>query len=153
MTVRPYPAYGLLPLALALSACTAPREPLPLTPAGDARDAAVIRRAVPVPPAPPVANVAPLAPALPTPAVVVPVGSIYLCVTETGGVRQQTAIQFAPKVGRLCAKHPEMSPCQYERNVCRSSGGRVYAAGGVEITAETEADYDKKVLRVRFKAN
>jgi len=40
-----------------------------------------------------------------------------------------------------------------ERDVCRRSGGRVYAAGGVEITPETEAQYDKKVLRVRFKAN
>ena len=104
-------------------------------------------------PAPPVAKVAPNAPTPSTPAVVVPAGSIYLCITETGGVRQQTSIQFAPKVGKLCAKHPEMSPCQYERNVCRSSGGRVYAAGGVEITAETEAEYDRKVLRVRFKAN
>jgi len=46
-----------------------------------------------------------------------------------------------------------MGPCQYERDVCRRSGGRVYAAGGVEITQATEAEYDKKVLRVRFKAN
>jgi hypothetical protein len=152
-TVRPYRLYGLLSLELALSACTSPREPLPITPAGESRDAAVIRRAVPASPAPPVANVAPDIPTLSTPAVVVPAGSIYLCITETGGVRQQTAIEFAPKVGKLCARHPEMSPCQYERNVCRSSGGRVYAAGGVEITAETEAEYDKKVLRVRFKAN
>jgi len=151
--MRPDRIPGLL-VALAVAACTAPREPLPITPAGEAKDAAVIRRAVPVSPAPPVASLAPPAPALPAPpVVVVPAGSIYLCVTETGGVRQQTAIQFAPKVGKLCARHPEMSPCQYERNVCRSSGGRVYAAGGVEITAETEAQYDRKVLRVRFKAN
>jgi hypothetical protein len=37
--------------------------------------------------------------------------------------------------------------------MCRRSGGRVYAAGGVEITMQTEAEYDKKVTRVRFKAN
>jgi hypothetical protein len=53
----------------------------------------------------------------------------------------------------MCAKHPEMGPCQYERDICRRSGGRVYAAGGAEITAQTEAEYDKKVMRVRFKAN
>jgi hypothetical protein len=68
-------------------------------------------------------------------------------------VRQQTAIEFVPKVGAMCAKHPEMGPCQYERDVCRKSGGRVYAAGGIEITQATEAEYDKKVMRVRFKAN
>jgi hypothetical protein len=83
----------------------------------------------------------------------VPAGSIYVCVAETGGVRQQTAIDFAPKVATLCAKHPEMGPCQYERDVCRRSGGRVYAAGGIEITLQTEAEYDRKVMRVRFKAN
>jgi hypothetical protein len=37
--------------------------------------------------------------------------------------------------------------------MCRRSGGRVYAGGGVEITLQTEAEYDKKVMRVRFKAN
>ena len=46
-----------------------------------------------------------------------------------------------------------MGPCQYERNVCRQAGGRVYAANGVEITMQTEAEYDKKVMRVRFKSN
>jgi len=85
------------------------------------------------------------------PAIVVPPNTLYLCVVDLGGVRRQTAIEFAPKVGELCAKHPELSPCQYERNVCRRSGGRVYAANGVEITMATEAEYDKKVLRVRFK--
>jgi len=46
-----------------------------------------------------------------------------------------------------------MGPCQYERDVCRSSGGRVFAAGGFEITRAVEAEYDRKVMRVRFKAN
>ena len=85
--------------------------------------------------------------------VVVPPGVIYVCVSQSGGVRTQTAIEFAPKVGAMCAKHPEMGPCQYERDICRRSGGRVFAAGGVEITLLTEAEYDKKVMRVRFKAN
>lgn len=83
--------------------------------------------------------------------VVVPPGSIYVCVTETGGVRREAPIEFSPKVGALCAKHPEMGPCQYERNVCRNSGGRVYAAGGVEVTLQMEAEYDRKVMRVRIR--
>jgi len=68
-------------------------------------------------------------------------------------VRQTTAIEFAPKVGDLCTRNPEMGPCQYERNICRKGGGRVYAANGAEITMATEAEYDKKVMRVRFKSN
>ncbi|MFI4903516.1 MAG: hypothetical protein ACHP91_08875 [Burkholderiales bacterium] len=87
------------------------------------------------------------------PAIEVPPGTLYVCVVDRGGVRKQTTIEFAPKVGALCAKDPEMGPCQYERNVCRAAGGRVYAANGDEITMATEAEYDKKVLRVRFKAN
>jgi hypothetical protein len=53
----------------------------------------------------------------------------------------------------ICSKHPETGPCQYERNNCRASGGRVFAANGAEITMATEAEYDKKVMRVRFRAN
>ena len=73
-----------------------------------------------------------------------------MCVVDRGVVRQQTAIEFDPKVATLCARAPEMGPCQYERNACRRGGGRVYAAGGAEITLQTEAEYDKKVLRVRL---
>ena len=83
--------------------------------------------------------------------VVVPPGSLYVCVTESGGVRREVPIEFSPNVGALCARHPEMGPCQYERNVCRSNGGRVYAAGGVEVTLQMEADYDRKVMRVRIR--
>src|SRR5579864_2632102 len=86
------------------------------------------------------------APALPP--VAVPPGALYVCVVDSEGVRKQTAIEYAPKVGALCAKHPEMGPCQYERNACRAGGGRVFAAGGAEITMQTEAEYDKRVLRV-----
>ena len=144
-----------LALLAALAACTQSREPVPITPPADARGAAVVRR--PLPDAapttqPPVASVAPATSAR-DPTVVVPPGVIYVCVSESAGVRTQTAIEFAPKVGAMCAKHPEMGPCQYERDICRRSGGRVYAAGGVEITAQTEAEYDRKVMRVRFKAN
>ena len=84
------------------------------------------------------------------PAITVPPDALYVCVVEKGGVRKQTTIELEPKVKTLCASHPEMGPCQYERNACRRRGGRVYAAGGKEITKATEAEYDKKVLRVRL---
>ncbi|MEO8303686.1 MAG: hypothetical protein ABI724_06175 [Betaproteobacteria bacterium] len=143
----------LIALALVLAGCTQPREPVPITPPADVAAAAVVRRPLPepAPGIPPGASVAPALPAAPP--VVVPPDAIYVCVSESAGVRQQTAIEFSAKVGTMCANHPEMGPCQYERDVCRRSGGRVYAAGGVEITLATEAEYDKKVMRVRFKAN
>jgi hypothetical protein len=46
-----------------------------------------------------------------------------------------------------------MGPCQYERDLCRRSGGRVFASNGLEITQHVEDEYDRKVLRVRFRAN
>jgi hypothetical protein len=84
---------------------------------------------------------------------VVPPGVIYVCVTGSGNTVSQTAIEYIPTVDALCRKHPEMGPCQYERNACRSKGGRVFAADGKEITMATEAEYDKKVRRVTFKGN
>ena len=139
---------ALLPIVAFLVACSpAPvdKTPAPLPPTSETAGAPVVRRAVPeTPAAPPTAAPAPIA---------LPPGAIYVCVTDTDGVRQTTVIEFAPKVHALCAKNPEMGPCQYERNVCRSHGGRVYAANGVEITMQTEAEYDKKVMRVRFKSN
>lgn len=143
----------LVSSALVLSACAPSREPVPITPPGDSKGAAVVRRPLSEPTVPERGSTAGAAQAPAAAGVVVPAGSQYVCVSETRGVRQETAIQFAPKVGALCAKHPEMGPCQYERDVCRRSGGRVYAANGVEITPQIEAEYDKKVLRVRFKAN
>ncbi|MEP6941757.1 MAG: hypothetical protein ABI981_02410 [Betaproteobacteria bacterium] len=116
--------------------------------------ASVDRRVLPDVPTPPIVPVIPSTPAAaPTaqPAIVVPANTLYVCVVDADGVRKQTAISFAPKVEELCKKHPEMGPCQYERNVCRSAGGRIYAANGTEITMAHEAEYDKKVLRVRFK--
>ncbi len=140
---------GLLAVTFILAACSpAPIEktPVPLTPPAEQAGAPVVRRAIPEPVAPPAAatTAAPVA---------IPPGALYACVAGSGGERKVTTIEFAPKVGALCAKSPEMGPCQYERNVCRSSGGRVYAANGDEITMKTEAEYDKKVMRVRFKAN
>jgi hypothetical protein len=142
----------LLGLAVLLVACTpAPIEktPVPLTPPAEAAGAAVVRRAIPEPAVP---STAPQAKA-PAPPIVIPPGAIYACVAEAGSERTVTTIEFAPKVGALCAKNPEMGPCQYERNICRQAGGRVYAANGDEITMKTEAEYDKKVMRVRLKSN
>jgi hypothetical protein len=154
---RPVVALPLAGWALAagllLAACTA-KEPIPLTPKSETGSSPVVRRAVPEPAAPAVAGVAPspAAPA-PSPPLSFPANAIYVCVAETGGQRRETVIEFEPKVAELCRKHPEMGPCQYEREVCRRSGGRVYAANGVEITNATEAEYDRKVMRVRFRAN
>jgi hypothetical protein len=134
----------------ALSACTDPagvRQPIPVTPSKDIANAPVVRRDVP-PPSPP-----PSGAAAPPTAIVIPPGVQYVCVVDQDGQRRQTSIAFSDKVAALCSKHPEMGPCQYERDMCRRSGGRVFTANNVEITLATEAEYDKKVLRVRFKAN
>ena len=104
------------------------------------------------------ARTAPAAPTLPgaaSPVVIpanVPPGTLYVCTATVNGRVQQTAIEYEPRVKQLCSKHPEMGVCQYERDACRASGGRVHTAAGVEITRQTEAEYDKKVMRVRFRA-
>lgn len=142
-------------LVLALAACAPPREPQPASQAAASADVpAVTRRPITptVPPAPTLPQAtAPSTP--PLPPIAVPANAIYVCVTGSGSAAAQTAIEYIPKVDALCRKHPEMGPCQYERNVCRRKGGRVFAADGSEITMATEAEYDKKVRRVTFKAN
>jgi len=139
-------------MTLTLAACTSPhadKTPVPLTPPQERATAPVVREARPTPP-----GVPPGSTDLATPLVVsVPPGAIYVCVTQSDGKQQQVVIEFEPKVGEVCRKHPEMGPCQYERDICRRSGGRVFAKDGKEITLATEAEYDKRVMRVRFKAN
>jgi hypothetical protein len=78
-----------------------------------------------------------------------PAGSIYAC--DVGGVR--TSIEFPDNVEALCRRHPEMGPCQYERNACRRRGGRVYTSNGEEVTAAVEAEYDRSVRRVTFQSD
>ncbi|HZQ62966.1 MAG TPA: hypothetical protein VFC24_16545 [Casimicrobiaceae bacterium] len=147
-------------LALLVGGCatrpTTTSSPIPTTPPAEVRDAPVAR----VPVAPPPVAVAPVTAPVPStaaPPIAValpfPVNVIYMCVTEDGGQRKQTAIEFVPKVLDLCRRHPEMGPCQYEREICRRAGGRVFAADGAEITRRTEEEYDKRVYRVRFRAN
>jgi hypothetical protein len=141
--------------ATLLASCSnAPKEPIPITPPKDVANAPVAR--VPLPETAPAPSTA--TPAPPASKIVVsnvPAGTQYVCVGEAAadGSRPQTAIQFDAKVAQLCMKHPEMGPCQYERDVCRRSGGRVFTADSTEITLATEAEYDKKVIRVRFKGD
>jgi hypothetical protein len=128
------------------------KAPLPVTPPEDRANAPVVRRPLPEIPIPTPAEPPPGIPA-PEVAIVLPPNAQYVCVTEAAGQRQQMVIEFSPKVAPMCAKHPEMGPCQYERDACRRSGGRVFAAGGKEITLATEAEYDRKVMRIRLKSN
>jgi hypothetical protein len=142
--------WSALLAAAAVVAC-AERAPLPITPPSEVKYAPVAR--TPIEPAPvPGASAVP-APSAPLPTIAAPAGALYVCVADARGQQTQTAIEFAPKVADLCKRHPEMGPCQYERDLCRSSGGRVFAASGQEITRQIEDDYDRKVMRVRFRAN
>lgn len=141
-------------LAALASSCGSPqREPVPITTPAEVAKAPVARTPVAPPQVaapPPGSAIAPAARLDPS---TFPVGAIYVCASGAGAERKITAIAFDDKVGKLCRTHPEMGPCQYERNICRGSGGRVYAADGAEITMAMEAEYDKKVMRVRFKSN
>jgi hypothetical protein len=167
-------------IALVLSGCAAlntDKEPLRITPRSEVATSPVVREVLPQPALSPVApsqtlatakteptgaapTLAKVAPALTAPAVApsiaaplrIPLGTLYICTATVNGQVQQTAIEFEPKVKQLCGRHPEMGVCQYEREACRASGGRVHTAAGTEITRRTEAEYDKKVLRVRLRA-
>lgn len=159
---------------VAVSACSRAPDPVPLPPPTEVVGAADVGpRTLGTSPEAAVAQPAPTIPAAPVPdpvneapalaasaeaaatlaLVVVPADAQYVCVADVNGEQRQTSIAFAPNVAPLCRNHPEMGPCQYERNVCRRSGGRVYAEGGVEITGAMEAEYDRKVMRVRINSN
>lgn len=140
----------LVGMAAAAGCTSPPPEPLPISKPGDAAGSAVVRHPIAEPSSPTAASTEQPKSGLP---IVIPPGVQYICVSEAGGQRRQTVIEFAPKVRDLCTNHPEMAPCQYERNACRRSGGRVFEANGTEITMQTEAEYDKKVTRVRLKSN
>ena len=168
----------IMVIALALGGCAGvepDKEPLRITPQSEVATSPVVREALPAPvgSSPPAGSVpavaatsaepASAAPSLaivspaPTPPPFslpanIPAGTLYICSATLEGQLRQTAIEYALRVGQLCSKHPEMGVCQYERDACRASGGRVFTAAGVEITRQTEAEYDKKVMRVRFRA-
>jgi hypothetical protein len=146
----------LLGAVIALCACNAPTpEPraVPGKPPGDATRATVAQPPSETPPAPPAAA-PPVSPSqTATEAIAVPPGALYVCVSGAGSQLRQTPIEYAPAVGDLCGRHPEMGPCRYERDACRRRGGRVFAAEGKEITLLTEAEYDKRVMRARLRAD
>ena len=141
---------------LALAGCATPPAPqsaLPVTPPQDVAASPIVRAPIAPTTLPAPAPDAEKTSASPFVPVIVPPNTLYVCVIDTQGVRQQTAIEFSPKIGALCRRHPEMSVCKYERSICRRSGGRVFAANGMEITQLTELEYDKRVLRVIFRAD
>lgn len=148
-------ACALMLATMVMAGCAGPDVPLPVTPSADAGNAAVVRRRLVAPavPAPPPASARSPVTGPPPEPIAIPATALYVCVSESGGQRKQTAIEFAPNVLALCKRHPEMGPCQYERDLCRRSGGRVFAANGQEITRQIEDEYDRKVMRARFRAN
>lgn len=152
-----YHPVGTVLTALLLSACTSPADsPQPsaqtFVRAAPEQKQDVTPLLPPSQPEPPTSVTAWEA----TPAVVqtspqvAPANTQYVCVRQNNGEGQQAPLEYAPNVAELCNKHPEMGPCRYERDVCRRSGGRVLTASGVEITMQTEADYDKRVTRIRL---
>lgn len=83
------------------------------------------------------------------PSTVLPPGPIYYC--DVGGRR--SVLELPAPIESLCRRHPEMGPCQYERDSCRARLGRVYTSLGEEVTRAVETEYDRRVRRVRFQAD
>ncbi len=134
-------------LALAAAGCQQappPAAPVPTQPGQ-------VTTVPPTPAAPPSTS---LPTPVPAPKVALPSldflpGPIYFCAAEGG----RTPIVYEERVDSLCRRHPEMGPCQYERNACRAKGGRVFTARGEEVTMVVEAEYDRVVRRVVFRAD
>lgn len=76
----------------------------------------------------------------------------YECVKGKAGAETRVAIMFPENSGRICARFPAMGPCQYQRDACRATGGRVIRFDGTEITKDVEKEYDKQVQRFRLNA-
>jgi len=134
-------------LSILATGCAGPAAPPPSTPAAQVPETAVVRRPLESkePSGAPTPDVAAMIAKVPN--------ALYVCVADAAGQRKETVIELAPNVLSLCRRHPEMGPCQYERDLCRKGGGRVFTADGREITRAVEDEYDRKVMRVRFRAN
>jgi hypothetical protein len=132
-----------LALAVLATAC----QPIAIPPTERSAVGATSPTPVPAAPAPrPTPDlVAP--PVLPS--TVLPPGPIYFC--DIGG--QRSALELPASIESLCRRHPEMGPCQYERDGCRARSGRVYTSLGEEVTRAVETEYDRRVHRVRFQAD
>jgi hypothetical protein len=132
-------------LAVALASCQRSTPPAD-APKAPASPPAEVAPAAPAPTSsPPVLP----APALAMPAADPPPGPLYFC--DVGGTR--APLELDTRVDQLCRRHPQMGPCQYERDACRARGGRVFTARDEEITPAVEAEYDRLVRRVRFQAD
>lgn len=129
-----------------IPADAAPEAPLALAPAP------IVEPSAPPAELPQLAALEPSVAAKASPEAAAPPASLYRCRVVKGGQASFLAIEFSAKVEALCRRHPEMGPCQYEREACRRSGGRVFDAKGEEITRKTEAEYDKRVLRLKFRS-
>src|SRR3982751_5718275 len=134
----------LLPVLFLLGACQQPAAPPVETAKAPAPQATAAPPAMKVQPA----IVVPKGVTLPS--LDFPAGQpLYVCATASG----KTTIDYEPRVETLCRRHPEMGPCQYERDACRAKGGRVYTQKGEEVTMAVEAEYDRVVMRVRFQGD
>lgn len=137
--------------ALALAVLAAACQPLSVPPAEPPVTGAVAP--APAPPAAPAPRAEPAVPApaaaVALPSTVLPPGPIYYC--DVAG--QRSALDLPAAIESLCRRHPEMGPCQYERDGCRSRAGRVYTSLGEEVTRAVEVEYDRRVHRVRFQAD
>ncbi len=76
----------------------------------------------------------------------------YTCERGAPSAATRTAIELPEGTARICSRFPAMGPCQYERDACRASGGRVIRFDGVEITKDVELEYDRQVQRFRLNA-
>ena len=133
---------GVLALVFAIAGCQQAPPP-----------ASTDKRAAPPAAQPPAASAPPAtaarAPRVGVPALDFPPGPLYFCEASSG----RKAIEYEPRVEQLCRRHPEMGPCQYERDQCRARGGRVFTARNEEVTLAVEAEYDRVVRRVRFQGD
>ncbi len=131
---------------------TAVEEPAPIAPPAEL--AATVVEKTPLPPPSSIKKRALAAPAptAPAPPDAAPPTGLYRCLKRVGGEETWSPIDLAPKLEDLCRRHPEMGPCQYQRQICRRAGGRVFDSEGQEITPRTEAEYDRKVLRLKFRS-
>lgn len=139
------PRAAIVALAALLGAC----QPAPPPVEPPAKQAAP--RPVPAPekPAMTVQPALVVPPGAVLPSLDFPPGPLYYCQLKGG----KTAIEYEDRVDKLCRRHPEMGPCQYERNACRAKGGRVFTQRGEEVTMAVEAEYDRVVMRVRFQGD
>ena len=147
--LQPKPATASLPVVVAAPPVKELASVVPAIPPLDGRATSVGSAVGTVAPA----RAQPSPSQIATLASVTPSGATrYECVKGTAGAEARQPIVFPENSGRICARFPAMGPCQYEREACRASGGRVIRFDGIEITTDVEHEYDKQVTRFRLNA-